>query len=99
MLENLTIADFAQHLHTEFRIRLSDQTWYALELVSVTEAGERRSPDVRQPFSLVFQNPDKRAYLPQRTYSLEHPEMGRLEIFITPLGPNQEGMSYEAIFS
>ena len=99
MLETLTDADFAKHLHTNFRIQLSDQSWYVLELVSVTPAGERRSPDVRQPFSLIFQHPDKTAYLPQRIYALEHPDMGALQIFITPLGPHEKGMWYEAIFS
>jgi len=37
--------------------------------------------------------------LPQRTYDLVHPELGTLQIFIVPLGPQGGEMRYEAIFT
>jgi hypothetical protein len=37
--------------------------------------------------------------LPQRIYRLEHEQMGPLELFIVPVGPDGDGLGYEAIFT
>ena len=52
----------------------------------------------RQPFSLIFRGP-RAPVLPQRIYRLEHEAMGPLEIFIVPIGPDAEGMRYQAVFT
>jgi hypothetical protein len=49
-------------------------------------------------FSIVFRGPPE-PVLPQRTYPIQHRELGRLELFIVPIGPDQMGMRYEAVFS
>lgn len=52
----------------------------------------------RQPFSLIFHTvPD--AIVPQGTYVVEHEEMGRFELFLGPIGPDERGMRYEAVFT
>jgi hypothetical protein len=99
MLEQLTGAGFLPYLHQTFTIYLDDQSPYPLELVSVQELGEAYQPGSRRPFSLVFSNPRQDAFLPQRIYPLEHPEMGSLELFLVPLGTDKNGMRYEAIFT
>ena len=43
---------------------------------------------------LLFRGPSL-PILPQRIYPLEHAALGRLELFIVPIGPGQ----YEAIFT
>jgi len=52
----------------------------------------------RQPFSIVFRGP-RQILLPQRIYRMEHGAIGAFELFLVPIGPDQEGMLYEAIFT
>ena len=49
-------------------------------------------------FSLFFRGPAD-APLPQATYALEHDELGKLEIFIVPVGRDEQGTDYEAAFN
>jgi hypothetical protein len=35
----------------------------------------------------------------QQIVPLEHDTMGRLDIFLVSIGPDEQGMQYEAIFS
>lgn len=49
-------------------------------------------------FSLLFLGP-ARPILPQATYRLEHAEMGAMDIFLVPVGPQAGGMGYEAVFT
>ncbi|MFA5836997.1 MAG: hypothetical protein WC837_08595 [Bellilinea sp.] len=99
MLDKLTSADFVPYLNQAFIIDLDGSVPYPLVLVSATELGEARNPGGRRPFSLIFSNPRKDAYLSQQIYRLAHEKMGSLELFLVPLGPDQTGMRYEAIFS
>jgi Domain of unknown function (DUF6916) len=92
MLENLTAADFAPHVGTTFR--LEDQL--DLELVDVTE-GERPG-EGRQPFSLLFRGP-REPLVAQRIYRLDHDALGLLEIFLVPIGLDEDGARYEAVFT
>ncbi|HEY3343857.1 MAG TPA: hypothetical protein VGJ97_02950 [Anaerolineaceae bacterium] len=99
MLDKLTAADFTPYLNQFFKIHLESAETYALELISVQEQGNAYRPGGRRPFSLTFSNPRKDSFLAQGTYRLEHGQIGALDIFLVPLGPNQSGMRYEAIFS
>ena len=99
MLAKLTSADFVPYLNQPFIVYLQGSAPYALELISVTELGEANNSGGRRSFSLIFSNPRKDAYLSQQIYRLEHEKMGSLELFLVPLGPDQAGMKYEAIFS
>jgi hypothetical protein len=46
----------------------------------------------------VFRGPAE-VVLPQKIYPLEHEALGKLEIFLVPIGPDEAGMCYEAVFS
>jgi hypothetical protein len=52
----------------------------------------------REPFALLFRGP-RGPILPQRTYQFDFGQLGTLEIFIVPIGPDESGMQYEAIFN
>jgi hypothetical protein len=54
----------------------------------------------RESFSLVFCAPAN-ARLPQQTYCTEHPDLGALDIFLVPIGPDQKGrgLQMEAVFN
>lgn len=99
MPDKLQSSDFLSHLHEKFLIRLPGIAPIELELVEVAEWGDRVAPGQRQPFSLVFLGPVSQQYLLQSTFHLEHPQMGVLDMFIVPLGPQGERMQYQAIFS
>lgn len=98
-LDQLQSIDFAPHLHEIFSICLEGIEPFHLELVRVTETGQKSTPEVRQPFSLEFLGPVSPHYLLQHIYQLEHEEMGRLDVFLVPLGPEAGRMRYEAIFT
>ena len=50
-------------------------------------------------FSLLFTGP-RSVLLPQGSHTLEHPALGRLELFLVPvMDPRAEVYTYEAIFN
>ena len=51
-----------------------------------------------EPFSLMFRGP-KNFVLPQCIYSLEQETLGTAAIFLVPIGPDEMGQCYEAIFN
>lgn len=103
MAEQLKISDYAAHLNDSFVIRLSTGADLVLELIEVSpveHAGDSGiKPAVRQSFSLVFCGGPRDQWLPQQIYALEHRELGTLSIFLVPVGPNDKGMCYEAVFN
>jgi len=99
MLDRLTSADFSALLQQTFRLSYHPQAApLDLALVEVSEWGEPPQPGGRRPFSLLFRGP-REPLLPQRIYTLEHPQTGVLEIFLVPLGPDDTGQVYQAVFS
>jgi hypothetical protein len=98
-LDQLQSVDFLPHLHETFEIRLDGHEPIPLELVRVMDAGHKFKPEMRQPFSLEFLGPVSPRYLVQHMYRLEHEELGAIDLFLVPLGPESGRMRYEAIFS
>jgi len=91
-LDTLRSGDFAPYQNQMFCIQLEGLEPIELELVSVTETGPASRPEGRQPFSLHFLGPVSRQYLIQHIYRLEHEQMGELELFMVPLGPEEGRM-------
>lgn len=99
MLERLTIEDFDRRLNGSFSLELDESAKMELELVKVRSlTDEPMEADHRNPFSVEFRGPAQ-PVLSQRIYALRHSEMGRLEIFLVPIGPDRSGMLYEAVFT
>lgn len=98
MLEALKVGDFSGRVGEEFRVAAGEAV-VPLVLTEVTDLARPEGPSPRRkPFSLVFRGPF-RPQLAQRTWPLEHASFGRLEIFLVPIGPDAEGMRYEAVFN
>src|SRR4051812_46506288 len=95
-LASLTLADFSALVGTEFT--LQGRIALPMELLTATGAGEP-NPGFRQPFSLIFRVPNRDLPSFQGPEMVDHPKLGRLEIFFVPLGPDQAGMRLEAIFN
>lgn len=103
MLETLTLETFSPHVGETFRIPLQGDQSIELELVDARSlfdsyAGRPGPRTARAPFALVLKGPAA-PVLPQRIYPLEHATIGRHELFIVPIGPDQGRMRYEVIFT
>lgn len=97
MLQHLTPSSFEALVGTSFRIHYGGES--PLEAVLYEVKRHEQHPGPRSdPFSVFFRGAP-RPILPQSIYSVEHETMGALEIFLVPIGPDAQGMRYEAVFN
>src|SRR5262245_19560301 len=94
-LLSFTGKTFAALLHTSFKVVRENEPALTLELAEVTERAT--SPDV-ELFIVVFRGP-LAPRLQQKIHRLEHPVMGSFDLFLTAVGADHEGRSYEAVFN
>lgn len=96
---SLTEKEFSQHVNTKFRVALDTPQQIELELVEVksylVKANEQSG---MERFSVFFTGPED-GRLSQRVYSLEHDAMGKFDIFLVPIGHDDQGFRYEAVFN
>ncbi len=99
-LDRLAKNDFDPHVGDEFELELGGEQALSLELVS-SEPLSSGTVDsaTRTPFSLIFRSSGERRHAPQQIYTVRHAELGALEIFLVPIGPDEAGMCYEAVFT
>ena len=102
MLAKLESADFVAVLNQPFELRLEASRSLEMELLEVTELGLDSTDDQpsskRRPFSIVFRGP-REPLLPQRIHRVAHEKLGALDLFLVPIGPDHDGMCYEAVFT
>jgi hypothetical protein len=109
-LETLTAEDFRQIQGTacELTVGLSEpgrQAKFRIEVANVTQSAGELSGSFRKPFAVLFHGPIE-PVLPQGIYRLQHAQLGELELFIVPVGPDDPSgpekqptvMRYEAVF-
>lgn len=91
--------DFASCLNARFVVRAagldSDGPATDLELIEVSD--EHRT-GVQSTFSLLFRGPAGRP-LAQRTYHLRHATLGDMAVFLVPVGRDDAGLHYQAVFN
>ena len=93
-------AEFLAQVNTTFAVRAGAKT-IRMKLV---HAGALPAMTVQQVaanenFTLMFHGP-RHSPLPQDTYPFDHPQLGRLAIFIVPVGqPVATHCRYQAVFS
>jgi hypothetical protein len=93
----VTEAEFSKHVNTKFRVIVEPPV--ELELIEVKGYSSQTNEQTgMERFSLYFDGPGER-YLEQRIYSLEHEQMGALDLFLVPVGRNERGFRYEAVFN
>jgi hypothetical protein len=99
MLDRLTADSFAPHEGTEFVVDIVPGGPICLRLQSITRFTVQPHAPRPEPFSLEFVGPAT-PLLPQSIYTLEHPDMGRLDLFVVPLGlASGGGVVYEVAFN
>jgi len=97
MLDNITKEWFSERLNQTFRITAGEEV-IDTELVDCSGLGGDRIEGGREPFSIVLRSAMETA-LEQQTYRVAHSELGELDIFLVPIGPDKTGMRYEAVFT
>ena len=99
MDERLTEANFTKHLDTVFQVKIAASRPVELKLVEVKGyATGSNEPGGMERFSLFFNGPVD-LHLPQRTYALEHEQLGSLDIFLVTVARNEQAFVYEAVFN
>lgn len=102
----LTKESFELHVGSTFRVSVDGEV-VELRLDQVTEYAQFITREVaadgtdlggRVPFSLAFSG-SKELLLPDRIYTLSHPEMGELDLYLKPYHEGPESFFYEAVFN
>lgn len=96
-LATLTAADFEPWLHKSMAIRFTPEVTLDATLTEVKRLGGSTDAFPR-PFSFILRTAQKNEYYPQATFLVVHPEKGELPVFLVPLGLDEHGMRYEAVF-
>jgi hypothetical protein len=101
VLEQLTADSFAPAVGDRFilddgagirlELELLESRLHRPDAPAVDESG------MRAPFSILFRGPAD-PVLPQRIYRLEHGALGPIDIFMVPVGRDDAGATYEAVF-
>ena len=94
-LAELNSRIFSECLHTPFQVEIPGAEPLTIELFAVEE--KNYSPQLEQ-FSIMFHGPANR-FLPQATYPVEHAKLGKFLLFLVPVGPDEHGMCYQAVFN
>ena len=93
-LEKLNARSFAEQLNTTVNLQIDSATLIVLKLVEVKENDP--SPRI-ELFTLHFRGPSS-PHLPQGIYRMEHAKLGTVEIFITAIAAEPDGILYESVF-
>ncbi len=89
------IETFAPHVHSVFQVEVAPGTVLPFELLAV-EPGPVHPQALM--FSLMFRGPREPVY-PQHIYRVTHAALGEMDLFLVPVGRDQNGVSYQAVFN
>jgi hypothetical protein len=97
-LDTLTAEDFEARVSQPFRLQRPGAP--ALDLVLRAVHTHTYAPPTtrRRGFSIVLKSAVS-GHLPQAIYTLTHDEMGTMDLFLVPIGVQEGGMCYEAVFN
>lgn len=97
MLDKLTRETFEPRKGEAFRLTDEAAGEVELKLAAVQGTGlQGKAP--REQFSLHFHGP-REPMLPQKIYRLENDELGAMDLFLVPVARDDEGTTYEAVFT
>lgn len=101
---DLTSSDFHDLVNQTFDVCLTageedGEVHLSLTLASCEDCQIREFPNrKRDPFSLIFHG-SLSSVLPQGSYTLTHESLGTNTIFLVPIGPKDNAMQYQALFT
>lgn len=91
----LTREMFKENLNTRFWLLEEGIEPYAMDLVELVDG---HSTARQEQFSLRFRG-DRAKIFPQRIYAMKHDVIGEFELFLVPIGRDESGTFYEAVFN
>lgn len=97
MLETISVQPFLPLVGRPFAFRSGDQE-LSVTLHAAGEIGGHRGSELRVPFRLEFVGPMTPVWS-QGIHRVVGDGLPELDIFLVPIGPNGQGMRYEAIFN
>lgn len=97
-MPQMVLETFASVARETFDLNMGEAS-LPLTLVEVTPLPAHPFPGmIRPPFSLIFRNASQ-VVLPQKLYTLKNARLGRMDIFLVPVGRDREGVLYQAVFN
>lgn len=90
--------DFNCCLNQLFILELNASSTCQLELISIDKHPGNATVADHEAFSVIFRG-ENNPVLDQQIYRIKHDTLGDMELFIVPIGPDDKGMCYEAVFS
>jgi hypothetical protein len=94
----VTREDFEGYREKTFMVSAGSEVSFEAELIEVAPMGDTAGSNGRRAFSLVFRGPHTEEPI-QQTYTLDNADLGSLDLFLVPIGPDEKGMKYEAVFT
>jgi hypothetical protein len=91
----LTKTMFEENLNTKFWLLDEGSEPYAMDLIELTNG---HSSPRQEQFSLRFRG-DRNKVFPQRIYPMKHDSIGDFDLFLVPIGRDESGTFYEAVFN
>jgi hypothetical protein len=88
-LSNYTMGTFTQYVDSIFTLRGSATVEVTLTKVKDTLPANSSRAGGRESFVLVFRGGSVK--LPQDTYTIEHPALGKFKLFLVPSGADENG--------
>jgi hypothetical protein len=95
MPEQLRPSMFIEYVDTQFAVLDDPSRMFSLTLTNVVEHVKTERQEV---FSLFFHGPPS-PFVPQGIHKLKHSHLGELELFLAPVGRDNDGFQYEAAFN
>lgn len=92
---HLTKSMFEQNLNTTFWLLDESAESHPMDLVELTHG---YSTPRQEQFSLRFRG-DRNFVFPQRIYPMKHDSIGEFDLFLVPIGRDDTGTFYEAVFN
>ena len=106
-LDQITLTKWLALVDTTFLVQTATDAPVELSLMKVNPLphaerplAERSNPATTaiESFSLIFRGSGNHP-LPQKTYHFEHPNLGKFDLFIVPIGRTGNEWEYEAVLN
>lgn len=99
MSDPFTLERFLPHVGEVFHVVAEEGQQTPILLTEVARLPRDASPQrTREPFSLVF-HAAPGTWLEQQIYRIEKPGIEPFDCFLVPIGPDQHGMRFEAVYT
>ncbi len=90
-----TYEEFAYNCNSRFLVLIEHEVEIELMLVEVTE---KKISKYQEQYSLFFKGKPEN-FLTQSIYHLKHDVLGNFDLFLVPVGKDEQGFLYEAAFN